>query len=541
VKIDRPRIFPSVPDKRWDVPADEYNRVLDSIVEAAEHIAALESGSGVFDAILLSAVTAGQVVHIKGTGTTGTVPRVEAALANTSVVTSEALYLALSGGIGGDTITMARQQIVAGLTVAGSPANDAAVFVTDTGTLSTVAGTNERRVGKVIRTSGGLTTVAFDGGFGAGAGGGGVSSVGATAPIASTGGATPVISISAATTGAAGSMSAADKTKLDAVTTANIPSAGEKSALAGTSGTPGSGNKYVTEAGLTLQKAYDGGATIATANAKGTPTIDATSGSGSLASSLLLKVNNIVALMLWNTAAGLIALIKGAPSSTTGTQAGSISIEGGDGDGSHNAGTVYLDAGVDGGGGAGEIRLGTVRDSDLRFGRSNANVAFSCKAPLLIGDGGGSAYAAIVAFDKVTSGAPGPLGDGVSIYGKEDSYGVVRLVEQPETGAEARILTTSEKIVTKTSNYTLSVDDDVVHVDSSAGAVALTVPSPLLKRWKIKKVGTGTNAITIVRAGSEKIENTAATYTLPGSVLAPSLTQPLAWELYGDATDWWIN
>lgn len=49
----------------------------------------------------------------------------------------------------------------------------------------------------------------------AGSGGGAVNSVGGTAPIASTGGANPVISIAAATTADAGSLSAADKTKLD--------------------------------------------------------------------------------------------------------------------------------------------------------------------------------------------------------------------------------------------------------------------------------------------------------------------------------------
>jgi len=46
---------------------------------------------------------------------------------------------------------------------------------------------------------------------------GGVTSVTGSAPISSSGGSTPAISISAATTSAAGSMSAADKTKLDAI------------------------------------------------------------------------------------------------------------------------------------------------------------------------------------------------------------------------------------------------------------------------------------------------------------------------------------
>ena len=46
---------------------------------------------------------------------------------------------------------------------------------------------------------------------------GGVTSVTGTTPIVSSGGSTPAISISAATTSAAGSMSSADKTKLDEI------------------------------------------------------------------------------------------------------------------------------------------------------------------------------------------------------------------------------------------------------------------------------------------------------------------------------------
>jgi hypothetical protein len=53
------------------------------------------------------------------------------------------------------------------------------------------------------------------------AGGGGVSTVTGTAPIVSSGGGSPAISIVAATTSVPGSMSAADKTKLDAITGTN--------------------------------------------------------------------------------------------------------------------------------------------------------------------------------------------------------------------------------------------------------------------------------------------------------------------------------
>lgn len=53
--------------------------------------------------------------------------------------------------------------------------------------------------------------------IGAGDGTGSIESVTGTVPIVSSGGANPAISISAATTSAAGSMSAADKTKLDGI------------------------------------------------------------------------------------------------------------------------------------------------------------------------------------------------------------------------------------------------------------------------------------------------------------------------------------
>lgn len=53
--------------------------------------------------------------------------------------------------------------------------------------------------------------------------------------------------IDIATGALAGLESAADKTKLDSITVANVPSAGEKAALAGTDGVPGAGNKYVTD------------------------------------------------------------------------------------------------------------------------------------------------------------------------------------------------------------------------------------------------------------------------------------------------------
>jgi hypothetical protein len=73
-------------------------------------------------------------------------------------------------------------------------------------------------------------------------GGGGVTSVTGTTPIASTGGTTPAISIAAATTGAAGSMSAADKTKIDGVAAGAVSFPSDHCLWKGaaTSGTAGS-------------------------------------------------------------------------------------------------------------------------------------------------------------------------------------------------------------------------------------------------------------------------------------------------------------
>lgn len=66
----------------------------------------------------------------------------------------------------------------------------------------------------------------------------GVTSVGGTAPISSSGGTTPTISISAATPLAAGSMSAADKAKLDGITAgAAVASVGATAPITSSGGT----------------------------------------------------------------------------------------------------------------------------------------------------------------------------------------------------------------------------------------------------------------------------------------------------------------
>jgi hypothetical protein len=70
--------------------------------------------------------------------------------------------------------------------------------------------------------------------IGAGTGNGTVTAVTGTAPIVSSGGTAPAISISAATTSAAGSMSSADKTKLDGIAAGATANTGTVTGVTGT-------------------------------------------------------------------------------------------------------------------------------------------------------------------------------------------------------------------------------------------------------------------------------------------------------------------
>ena len=104
-----------------------------------------------------------------------------------------------TGGGGSGTVTSVALTAPSAFSVGGSP-------VTTTGTLAiTGAGTTSQ----FIDGTGSLQTTPT----------GTVTGVTGTAPIVSSGGATPAISITASTTSAAGSMSAADKTKLDSIAT----------------------------------------------------------------------------------------------------------------------------------------------------------------------------------------------------------------------------------------------------------------------------------------------------------------------------------
>ncbi len=125
----------------------------------------------------------------------------------------------------------------------------------------------------------------------------GVSSVTGTPPIVSSGGATPAISIGAATASVAGSMSAADKTKLDGVATGASANSADAFLLA-------RANHTGTQAASTIT----GLAAVATSDAKadiGLGSVDNTSDAAKDAATATLTNKTITASGLITANAGL--------------------------------------------------------------------------------------------------------------------------------------------------------------------------------------------------------------------------------------------
>lgn len=105
-----------------------------------------------------------------------------------------------------------------------------------------------------------------------------------------------------------------------------------------------------------------------------------------------------------------------------------------------------------------------------------------------------------------------------------------------ETAPQPRQIANGGAAITAAS-YTILPGDDIILVDTTSNAVALTRPAfDQLERLVVKTAG-GTNGITLVRLASEKINGVAATYTLPGSTTAWASATPQAWMFFDDGTD----
>ncbi len=75
---------------------------------------------------------------------------------------------------------------------------------------------------------------------------------------------------------------------------------------------------------------------------------------------------------------------------------------------------------------------------------------------------------------------------------------------------------TEPAVVSKTGNYTVTSQDEVVIVDATSGAVTITLQSAATRGGnplKVKKIDNTANAVTITRAGSDLIDG-ATTYVL---------------------------
>lgn len=93
-----------------------------------------------------------------------------------------------------------------------------------------------------------------------------------------------------------------------------------------------------------------------------------------------------------------------------------------------------------------------------------------------------------------------------------------------------------------TGSTTLPVSDAQCFVDTTSGAVPLTLPTPgganAGRQYVITRTNaSGTDGISLIRTGTEKINGVAATFDLPGS----DTEDYGRWHVVSDGTDWWVT
>ena len=130
--------------------------------------------------------------------------------------------------------------------------------------------------------------------------------------------------------------------------------------------------------------------------------------------------------------------------------------------------------------------------------------------------------------------APG-AGNGRLFYGSSDTG-----FRYLDSSSNAWTLAVDETTISKSSGYIVTADDFLkrrtILCDTSGGAFSLTLPNPsgLVGQITIKDVNGSfsTNNLTILRHGSEKIENVAAS-----RILATDFENQ---TVRTNQTDWWL-
>jgi hypothetical protein len=190
------------------------------------------------------------------------------AITNTTVVSSQSAQLALTAEVGDMAI---RSDLSKSFVLRVSPATtfsnwsellaptDAVISVNgNTGSVSLTTANVADSTDKRYVTDAGLVILGNASGTNTGDNAG-VTAVSVTAPIATSGGVTPTISIAAATASIPGSMSAADKTKLNAISGTNT---GDQTTITGNAGTATLAANVTTNANLTGHITSTGNAAV---------------------------------------------------------------------------------------------------------------------------------------------------------------------------------------------------------------------------------------------------------------------------------------
>lgn len=84
-------------------------------------------------------------------------------------------------------------------------------------------------------------------------------------------------------------------------------------------------------------------------------------------------------------------------------------------------------------------------------------------------------------------------------------------------------------VATKTANYTLTTEDDIIKADATSGAITMTLPTAVgaKKMYCVKKIDSTSNAVNVATTSAQTIDgsssiaitvqNTALTFVSDGA------------------------